>query len=244
MSQAILSDNDVESRPEASPLAVLRAAIPGVIRSIQPDQHVSIEGARRDSVVGVVSGLLRCFRVTPDGRRHVTRFVYAGGIVGLGLHDFYRNSAEAVAKSTIVAFPVRTLDVAAEHNPSVRRAVLQAMTEEMAERDRIQFRLGRLWADERVADFLLELSEEVGDEGASGSICMSRGDIADHLGVTIETVSRALHRFQNLGLVRLESARRFTILRHRDLRGFAAGDGDDYPQPAKDLPRSRTMCVA
>jgi CRP-like cAMP-binding protein len=215
-----------------------------VVRSIEPDQHVTIEGGRRDTVIGVVSGLLRCFRVTPDGRRHVTRFVRAGGIIGLGSHDFYRNSAEAVVKSTIVAFPARALDASAERNVPVRRAVLHAMTAEMAARDRIQFRLGRLWADERVADFLLELSDELGGETTSSSITMSRGDIADHLGVTIETVSRALHRFQKLGLVRLDGARRFTILRSRDLRGFAAGDDDDHRQPATSVPGGRTMCAA
>jgi hypothetical protein len=111
------------------------------------------------------------------------------------------------------------------------------MTAEMTARDRIQFRLGRLWSDERVADFLVELSTEPdGTSRASSTIVMSRADIADHLGVTIETVSRALHSFQRRGLVRLDGAHRFTILRGRALRGFASGDGDDFPQPVTRRP--------
>jgi CRP-like cAMP-binding protein len=215
-----------------TPLDVLRSVLAAPTRRIAPDEHVTLEGARRDSVVGVVSGLLRCFRVTPDGRRHITRFARAGDLIGLGALKNYRSSTEAVAPSAIVAFPVRALDAAADDNPEVREAVLEAMTAEMTARDRIQFRLGRLWADERVADFLVELSTTPdGASRASSSIAMSRADIADHLGITIETVSRALHRFQRQGLVRLDGAHRFTILRNRAFRGFAAGDSDDFPQP-------------
>ena len=72
----------------------------------------------------------------------------------------------------------------------------------MTVRDRIQFRLGRLWSDERVADFLIELSTEPdGSIRASSTIAMSRADMADHLGVTIETVSRALSRLARDGLI-------------------------------------------
>jgi len=215
-----------------APLDVLRSALPGPVRHVDPDQHVTIEGAKRDVVVGVVSGLLRSFRMTPDGRRHLTRFAKAGDLIGLGALNTYRGSSEAVAASTIVSFPVRALDAAAETDARVRQAILEAMTAEMTARDRIQFRLGRLWSEERVADFLVELSTAPdGTSRASSTIAMSRADMADHLGVTIETVSRALHSFQRRGLVRLDGAHRFTILRGRALRGFASGDGDDFPQP-------------
>jgi CRP-like cAMP-binding protein len=215
-------------------LDVLRRALPGPTRQVESDSHVTIEGARRDTVIGVVSGLLRCFRVTPDGRRHITKFARPGDLIGLGALKAYRSSTEAVAASTIVTFPVRALDAAAEDDAQVREAILDAMTAEMTARDRIQFRLGRLWADERVADFLIELSTDPdGKTRASSSIAMSRADMADHLGITIETVSRALHRFQRQGLVRLDGAHRFTILRGRALRGFAAGDSDDFPQPVE-----------
>jgi CRP-like cAMP-binding protein len=217
-----------------TPLDVLRDVLPGPTRHVDPDEYVTIEGARRDTVVGVVSGLLRCFRVTPDGRRHITKFARAGDLIGLGALKSYRSSTEAVAASTIVTFPVRALNAAADDDAQVREAILDAMTVEMTARDRIQFRLGRLWADERVADFLIELSTEPdGTTRASSPIAMSRADMADHLGITIETVSRALHRFQRQGLVRLDGAHRFTILRGRALRGFAAGDSDDFPQPVE-----------
>ncbi len=233
---------------DAAPLTVLRRALPVAVRSIEADRNVALEGARREAVIGVVSGLVRCFRVTPDGRRHIVRFVRAGELICLGAHGTYRNSAETVTASSIVIFPARTLEACAERDASVRQAILQAMTAEIAARDRTQFRLGRLWADERVADFLVELSEQSNKQAArSIAINMSRADIADHLGITLETVSRALHRFQKLGLVDLTGARSFTILRSLALRGFAAGDGDRRPQAAKGTSRDRsgqTMCAA
>lgn len=231
----------------SAPLEIIRQALSGVERSLEPDQHITMEGAKRETVIGVVSGVLRCFRVTPDGRRHISRFVRAGGLIGLGALNTYRHSTEAVTASTIVELPVKALDACVDRDPRVRLAVVQAMTADINSRDRSQFRLGRLWADERVADFLLELADG-GVAAASNVINMSRGDIADHLGVTIETVSRALHRFQRLGLVRLAGARRFTILRAGALRGFAAGDVDDFPQPASGRAfsdrREGTLCAA
>lgn len=230
------SNNKTTASPQTlalSALSQLRGALAGVARTIAPGQNVSVEGAKRETVIGVVSGLIRCFRMTPDGRRHISRFVHAGGLIGVGMHSAYRNSAEAVTPSKIIVFRAKSIEAGANEDPVIRNAVIQALTEELNARDRTQLRLGRLSADERVADFLLELSDEA-DAGASSAIVMSRADMADHLGVTIETVSRALHRFQRQGMLRLTDARHFTILRGGALRGFATGD-IDFVQPGHRL---------
>jgi CRP-like cAMP-binding protein len=213
--------------PALSALDELRGALTGVARTIAPGQNVSVEGAKRETVIGVESGVIRCFRVTADGRRHIARFVHAGGLIGMGTHIAYRNSAEAVTASKIIVFQAKSIEAGADEDPIIRNAVFRALTDELTARDRTQLRLGRLLADERVADFLLELSEEAGDGvAASCAILMSRADMADHLGLTIETVSRALHRFQKQGMLRLTNARHFTILRRGALRSFASGDND------------------
>lgn len=209
------------------PLSVLRKSVRGAVRVVRPDQHIALRGEGRNTVVGVVTGLLRCFRMTSDGRRHVARFVRPGGLIGLGALLAYRSSVEAVAVSSIVEFRASALDAACVEDPAARQAIMQAMTAELVARDRIQFRLGRLWADERVADFLLELVEETPEEGAlSGRLQMSRADVADYLGVTIETVSRALSRFQREGLMRLHDPHHFTILRMGALSALALRDGE------------------
>lgn len=215
--------------PATGPLAVLKRAVPGVVRVIGPDRHIAMEGEDRDTIIGVLSGLLRCYRMTVDGRRHVARFVRPGGLIGLGALAAFRSTVEAVTTSAIVEFRVHALDVAAGDNASIRQATMQAMTAELLTRDRVQFRLGRLWADERVADFVLELAGIMGAGGKRTiTLQMSRADIADHLGVTIETVSRALSRFQSEGFIRLDNPHHFSILNHAALQALAMGDGESH----------------
>lgn len=208
-----------------TPLETLHSELQGVRRSVDQDQMVALEGAPRKHVIGVATGLLRCFRITPDGRRHITRFVGPGGLIGLGTHATYRNSAEAVSDSSLITFPSRALDAAMERSSKIRKAVMDGLTLEMSVRDQTHFRVGRLWADERVADFLLEVhSSASGAESGTNEIRMSRSDIADHLGVTIETVSRALNRFQKMNLIKFVDVRHFVVLRLNDLSNFALGD--------------------
>lgn len=230
----LLCAPDAYAAPPASmaPLARLRSLVPGVARSIIPGQHVSLEGEASGQVIGVLSGLVRCFRLTTDGRRHICRFAASGSLIGLGLLGVQRHSAEAVTASEIITFRAAAIDVALDRDPRVRVAILQSLAEELTEREHIQLRLGRFSADQRVADFLLELSPP-----QSGSldcdIPMSRADIADHLGVTFETVSRALHRFDKLRLIRLLDAHHFRVLRRNGLTDFAAGDQPVHLQLAQ-----------
>jgi CRP/FNR family transcriptional regulator, anaerobic regulatory protein len=214
-----------------APLEMLCAAIPGAKHTLAPDQHVTLEGSERRSVIGVLSGLLRSFRMTPDGRRHIARFVDPGGLIGLGKIGAFRTSTEAVAVSTIVVFSASAVEAALRTNERVRDAVIASMTGELLARDRIQFRLGRLWADERVADFLLERAGHREEDVARNiTLQMSRADIADYLGVTIETISRALSRFQREGLLAMPDAHHFSIVRAAALAALASGDRD-YSDP-------------
>lgn len=216
-----------------TPLQTLHAELQGVRRPVEQDQMVALEGAPRKHVIGVATGLLRCFRITSDGRRHITRFVGPGGLIGLGTHATYRNSAEAVDDSSLITFPVGALDAGMERSSKIRKAVMDGLTLEMSIRDQTHFRVGRLWADERVADFLLELHSSAPDaESGTNEIRMSRSDIADYLGVTIETVSRALNRFQKMNLIKFVDVRHFVVLRPNDLSNFALGDWNDAARSA------------
>lgn len=212
-------------------LAILRAELACTTHTFAPDQSIALEGSERRAIMGVCAGMLRCSRVTPDGRRHIMRFVDPGGLIGLGRLGVFRFTTEAVAPSVVVTFSAHALDLAFAERADVREAVLEALTRELTARDRIQFRLGRLWSDERVADFLLERARlaETHDR-PSIALQMSRADIADHLGVTIETVSRALSRFQRDGIVRMIDAHHFTIARPRALAALAEGDGEHFIQ--------------
>lgn len=215
----------MDARGGARPLDTLQHHLHHRIRTVAPERMLIAEGEARKIVVGVVSGLLRCFRMTPDGRRHVTRFIRPGGLVGLWRLPASRSSVEAVATSTIAEFHADLFDAACAANEDIRDATFRALTTELAARDRAQFRVGRLWAEERIADFLLEVAD-VTSGGLNGELRMSRTDIADHLGMTIETVSRAFRCLQKDAVIQLQDARHFQILRPGALKALALGDGD------------------
>lgn len=210
-----------------TPLERLRRLLPGVVRAIEPSQTIALEGEANGQVIGVISGLVRCFRLTAAGRRHICRFGGAGSLIGLGPLGVQRHSAEAITAAQIIIFRAAAVEAAVERDPQVRAAIMRALSDELTEREHIQLRLGRLTADQRVADFLLELADREGPAISNHDIPMSRADIADHLGVTIETVSRALHRFNRIGLITLEDSHHFLILAMNDLRDFI--EGDDEP---------------
>lgn len=217
-----------------SPLDALRRLVPGLMRVLQPGQSLATEGDAPGEILGVLSGLIRCYRLTADGRRHIGRFGGPGTIVGLGLLGVQRHSADAITPTRIVSFRAPVVEAAADSDPAVRAAVMKAMAEELNDRERLQLRLGRLAAEQRIADFLLELARRTPD-GSPCEIPMCRADIADHLGVTIETVSRAVHRFERRGLIRLDDPRRFRILSSAAMRAFVLGG----EQPAAGTPCTR-----
>lgn len=224
----------VPSTPvNSTPLEEMRAVLPGAFRSFRTDQTITLEGDAEAQVIGVISGLIRCFRISSDGRRYINRFAGPGAIIGIELCGHYRYSAEALTDCETVVFRSSAVEAAYESQPLLRRAIRSAMTMELAERERAEFRLARMASDERVADFLLEISNE--GETSPVYLPMPRVDIADHLGITLETVSRSLHKLDRQGLIRLRNAHCFDIPSGRALRGFIHGSVVGFTQP-KEAP--------
>jgi CRP/FNR family transcriptional regulator len=194
-------------------------------RRLDADEGLFFEGEPALSVFKVVRGLVRCFRVTEDGRRHICRFAGPGDMLGLGMNRTYRYSAEAVSSSLVARAPRSAIEGGAD--VAARDGLWQALVDELAQRERVQLRLSRMTANERVADFLLELIEsQNGESTAAFHIPMSRRDIADHLGLTLETVSRCLHRLNWMSVIELIDAHSFRLRQAGVLGRLAAGDRD------------------
>jgi CRP-like cAMP-binding protein len=205
---------------DPAPLDSLRRHVPGVVRRIAAGQHIAIEGEASGQVIGVIAGVVRCFRLTADGRRHISRFAGHGALIGLGLLGVQRYSAETINDVQVVYLRAETIEVESQANATVRKAVMRALTDELNEGARSQTRLGCLNAEQRLADFLLGL---IVDDAQSTPIEMSRADIADHLGLTIETVSRAFSKFAKLGLIDLINPHRFRAPNPARLRRLVEG---------------------
>jgi CRP/FNR family transcriptional regulator len=184
------------------------------------------EAQPADFVFNVTAGAVKLYKLLPDGRRQVTGFLFPGDFLGLVHNDSYAYSAEALTATTLCRFPRRKLEALLDELPKLEQRLLGIASHELAAaQDQIML-LGRKSARERVVSFLLMLSDAAVRRGGAGdivSIAMGRSDIADYLGLTIETVSRVFTELKTQGLVRLLSEKRAQLLKPRALREIAIG---------------------
>jgi CRP/FNR family nitrogen fixation transcriptional regulator len=175
----------------------------GVTKSFHRDQQIYGEAEPADLVYKVVSGAVRCFRVLSDGRRQISEFYLPGDIFGVEAGLERRATAEAVGDAILVLTRRSTLMI--EEEAQGAKFWRLAIAELQRSREHV-LTLGRRAAGERVASFLMDLAERTGvvDEV---ELPMSRQDIADYLGLTIETVSRTLTQLQSQGLIEISSCR-------------------------------------
>jgi CRP/FNR family nitrogen fixation transcriptional regulator len=167
----------------------------------------------------VVSGVVRTSRLTVEGRRQVGDFYYPGDLFGLEPGPEHRFAAEALEDCEVLA--VRRSTVRAAHGQvALDRAILEAQRLEMERLQDHIVMLGRRTARERVASFLMAIAQKGG--GQSSSLAMGRQDIADYLGLTVETVSRMLTQLQGEAIVAFPSSRQFQIRKWNALEALAA----------------------
>jgi CRP-like cAMP-binding protein len=160
----------------------------------------------------VVSGSVRTYKILSDGRRQIGGFYMPGDVFGLEFADEHSMSAEAISETKILVIKRGALNALAGRDAAVARQLFALTGRELGRvQDRIMLLIKS--AQERVASFLLEMAER-----ASGSnsidLPMSRQDIADYLGLTIETVSRTLTSLECAAAIEVPSSRRI-VLRNR-----------------------------
>jgi CRP/FNR family transcriptional regulator, nitrogen fixation regulation protein len=170
------------------------------------------ENEAADYLYKVVSGAVRTYKVLVDGRRQIGGFYLPGDMFGLETGDEHTCSAEAVTDCKIVVIKRSTVvALAARDNEMARQMWALTARELQRAQDRILVLIKS--AQERVAGFLLEMSDRASDGGAV-ELPMSRQDIADYLGLTIETVSRTLTQLEKSATIELPTSRRI-VLRNR-----------------------------
>lgn len=184
------------------------------------------EGAPADYVMNVTSGAVKLFKLLGDGRRQILGFRFAGDFLGLSAGADYVYSAEALSESRVCRFPRRKLDALRERHPSVDRRLLALSIEELAAAQEQLLLLGRKTAEERLVSFLILLSQNQVRRGLVAdpiTLPMTRSDIADYLGLTIETVSRTLSSLKKKGLIELEDTTHVHLVDRDRLEDLAAG---------------------
>lgn len=154
----------------------------------------------------VISGAVRTYRMLDDGRRQVVAFYLPGDVFGVEAGEVHLSSAEAVTESQVLVMKRSAVLARAEREKDLARQLWTLMVRELERAQQHSLVLIKN-AEERVAGFLLEMANR-GSGSTSIELPMSRQDIADYLGLTIETVSRTFTQFVQSGIIRLETSRR------------------------------------
>lgn len=178
-------------------------------------EEIFRQGDRASFVYRVLSGAVISYRLLNDGRRQVTEFHVAGDFLGLEAGLEYRTTAEALGGTTIAT--VRRADLAelAAAESGLARALWQMSVRAFQRSEDHAMILARQGATERVVAFLLDYADRLGTVEIV-DLPMTRQDMADHLGLTIHTVSRTLSQLQSAGLIEARSSRHVRLIR-RDL---------------------------
>ncbi len=188
----------------------------GIIVSAARNAEIFAEGDHVEKVYKVIHGAVRITKLMADGRRIITGFHLPGEFFALESGSVHRFSAEAVAESTLLAIPRKAIVAKASQDGALSS---QLWTMAGASLDRAQehmLLLGRKNAVERVATFLLDMAARTGTD-IDMPLPMSRQDIADFLGLTIETVSRTLTQLERDGDIALSGARKVTLTNRKRL---------------------------
>jgi CRP/FNR family transcriptional regulator, nitrogen fixation regulation protein len=192
----------------------------GAILPVATDAAIFDQEGEAAHVYKVISGAVRVTRLMPDGRRHIVGFYFAGELFGLEAGDWHQFSAEAVVSSRIAFVRRSAIATESEHGDSFNSAIWRIMAKELARAQDHALLLGRLSAAERVNSFLQDMAARTGRNNAI-DLQMSRTDIADYLGLTIETVSRTLTQMAREGAIRLSGARHIELQPRRSLAQVA-----------------------
>jgi CRP/FNR family nitrogen fixation transcriptional regulator len=181
-------------------------------------RNVSIfqEGDRAHHIYRIVSGTIRLCRHTPDGRRHIAEFALPGDLLGVFNGTEQGFTAEAVTDVVVIAYPRALFDRASEREPRFRAAILSHLSAHLATAQLHTFVLGCQSAKERLASFIVRHAARTGGtDSGRVDLAMGRQDIADHLGLTIETICRAVTTLKNGGLIGVPNTHQI-VLRNRD----------------------------
>lgn len=153
-----------------------------------------------DYVYQVVTGAVRSYKLLSDGRRQIGAFHLSGDIFGLEIGTDHRFTAEAIIDTTVRLMKRRSLELVAESDVAVAHNLLSMTTSNLRHAEDHMLLLGRKTSLERVAAFLIEMDRRSTAAGVL-ALPMCRRDIADYLGLTLETVSRALSRLHGLDIL-------------------------------------------
>lgn len=193
----------VLAHPSRQPVQVSYSSAmqaPGTVQRFARNETVFSEGDEARYTYKVVSGAVRLCKLLPDGRRQIADFSLAGDFFGLEAGLEYALTAEALEDLVVVRYTKTQLDRLGEERAEIRESLMNTLKQCLWSAQNHVIMLGRQTALERVVSFLLQMSTREGGK-LSVTLPMGRQDIADYLGLTIETVCRVLTDLKHRNLI-------------------------------------------
>ncbi|MBU1334217.1 MAG: helix-turn-helix domain-containing protein [Devosia sp.] len=182
------------------------------------------EGDETTGFYEILSGAVRAYKIFPDGRRQIVAFGFAGDIVGFGHGETYRFDCDALTMTRVRAIHKSSLLRAMRERPELAEKLLKVAGDEVASMQDLSILLCRKTAIERMASFLLSMAGRTTSDMVPLPMC--RADIADYLGLTIETVSRNMTRLRAMRVIDLPNRGNFVVRDMDRLRLLAQCDGN------------------
>ena len=192
----------------------------GSVLHVAQDREIYAEGAAASAFYKVVAGVVRTCKFLSDGRRQIDAFYRAGDLFGIEGDAQHSLSAEAVSDCTLIAYRRRCVDAARTGGAGVDQ-LFDHLLRRLAQTQDHALLLGRRSALEKVAAFLVDWADQSAGRKVV-SLAMTRQDIADYLGLTIETVSRTLSQLERDGLIDMPTARQIRLADLQALRDLNA----------------------
>src|ERR1700722_10461063 len=198
------------ARAPSAPASFPQSSVGGPARNFTAGSEIYAEGDDANCFYKIVSGVVRTCKFLSDGRRQINAFHVAGDVFGFETGAEHRLSAEAVSDCTLIPYRRRGFEVLAGRDDRVAGQLFSYAMRCLERAQEHSLLLGRRSASQKLATFLLEMVDRrCGNEVID--LAMTRQDIADYLGLTIETVSRTLSQLERDGVISLPSARRVCL---------------------------------
>jgi len=206
------------------------AQLAAVVTTVHVPAHgmLASEGDAAACFFNLTSGAVKLYKLLPDGRQQIVGFLFAGDFIGLAVRDTYAYGVEAIGPTIACRFERRKFEALLERFPNMAFRLRERASDELAIAQEQMLSLGRKSAKERIASFLMQLSrraEGLGRPANPVALPMTRADMADYLGLTIETVSRTLSRLKVSGIITLLAGNAIR-LNGEKLAEIAEGWGD------------------
>lgn len=177
----------------------------GITVTVPHDREIHGQGDHANYCYRILSGCVRMVKLMEDGRRQVGEFLLPGDTIGFYALDTHHFSAETVTDVVVRRYPRHAVDGLAESNLPLARRLRDIASLNLRAAHMRLLLLGRKTATERIATFLLEMAERLPSLRSDVlNLPMSRTDVADHLGLTIETVCRVLAHLRRDGTIAIE----------------------------------------